>query len=104
MPPSASPYWILDADGTPVPFVGTLSDWAEWMEANRARVRVADTRLGRFRVSTIFVGTDAAWPYFETMTFAPKDSGLDLQTARTRTLAEAEEAHARAVALVRSKL
>lgn len=96
---SRESYWILDDEGNPMRFVGTLATWAEWVNANAERIRIGDTRIRRFRVSTIFAG-----PHFETMIFGPKASGLDLYAVKSNTRAEAEEQHARAVALVRSKL
>lgn len=76
--------------------------WGAWFEtANR---RVAETMLGRARVSTVFLGLNhgdvfgrgpALW--FETMTFRGDNYSRDVYMARYATWDEAETGHAAAV-------
>lgn len=53
-------YKLADDDSlTPVRFLGTLEEWAEWLGANRERCTVAFATVpGGLRVSTRFVGYD----------------------------------------------
>lgn len=75
--------------------------WGAWFEtANR---RVAETMLGRARVSTVFLGLNhgdifggrALW--FETMTFRGENYSRDVYMARYSTWDEAEAGHVVAV-------
>jgi hypothetical protein len=87
---------------TPVP-CDDLIEWAQAFEPSNRRVRL--TRIGRFRVSTVFLGLDHNWGFgppilFETMTFV--DDGIDAEGMNERddryaTWLEAEAGHQRAV-------
>jgi hypothetical protein len=92
---------------TPVPCVDLLT-WAREFETMDRRV--AETTVGDFWVSTVFLGLDHNWGHrgspllFETMVFpADKDTrGLDIHCERCSTWLEAEAQHARIVEEVRS--
>ena len=100
--------YILDGAGNPVPEPDTLK-WGQWFEdsmANDCRT-VARPNVGKFQVSTVFLGLDHSFGgeypvLFETMIFrigAEPDDGtkwLDFQE-RYSTRAEALEGHKRAV-------
>jgi hypothetical protein len=96
--------WILDPDGCPIPFLGSVVTWAQWMGDHRGWIRVGDTvvphRGHGIRISTVFLGTATRWPPFETMVFAA-GTELHLREFRSATRAEAEVAHRETVACVR---
>jgi len=82
----------------PIP-CSSLIAWGRWMiSANRC---VARSEIGCLTVSTVFLGVDHNWfggapLLFETMIFDDID---DAYQVRCSTWAEAEEMHARAVAI-----
>lgn len=86
--------YILDGK-TPVP--ADLMTWAKWFET--ADRRVDATTIGRYRVSTVFLGLDHQYGegpplIFETMVFA--DGGSDeCWCDRCSTWDEAEAMHQR---------
>lgn len=60
--PSRTFQYTLDAQGEPVPATDGLA-WAQWLEsaaASRARI-VAQTEIGPYWVSTVFLGMDHNW-------------------------------------------
>lgn len=97
-----SGYYILDADGEPIPVDDVLT-WARWFESHGDERRIAQDRLpdGRL-VSTVFLGHDHQFGsgpplIFETMTFGPEgESGNECYRYSTR--AEAIEGHVSLVA------
>ena len=89
----------------------SLLDWAKWLET--ADRRVARTEIGPLVVSTVFLGLDHRFVdssgdplLFETMIFGEHEDGdwSESYQERTSTWGEAEEAHARAVALAEARL
>lgn len=49
--------FILDDAGNPTPCDDLLA-WADWIEFNRNKRRVASTSIGEAKVSTVFLGLD----------------------------------------------
>jgi hypothetical protein len=93
-------YYIL-VDRLPVAV--DLLTWARWFEGNLETRRIGDTKIGKTRVSTVFLGLDHNYwggdpLLFETMVFG---GPLDSEMSRCATYAEAERQHAEAVATVR---
>lgn len=94
--------YILDGH-TPVPAPSLLA-WGRWFETAMEDRIVAKTDIGGTRVSTVFLGLDHNWRdgppiLFETLVFeGPWDGEMD----RCSTWAEAEDMHARMVALIRT--
>lgn len=91
--------YILDGH-KPVP--ADLMGWARWFET--ADRHVAQNNIGALRVSTVFLGLDHSFGegpplLFETMIF-----GLEGDKYQTRcsTWEEAEEMHAKALAIARA--
>lgn len=87
---------------TPVP-VDDMETWSKWF--SKASRRVALTKIGKVRVSTVFLGIDHNFGVgqpllFETMIFGGKHN--DYQ-ARCSTWEQAEAMHEKALALVRKK-
>ena len=82
----------------------SLRLWGEFMAAADKR-RVAETQVGRFRVSTVFLGLDHGFGLrplllFETMIFSDIEDAYDYQE-RCSTWAEAKAMHREAVAQAR---
>jgi hypothetical protein len=79
-----------------------MEAFAQWF-ADPANVIVAQVQIGRCFVSTVFLGTDHNWwdqgppILFETMIFTDGEPG---HCERCSTWLEAEEQHARVVAMV----
>lgn len=95
--------WILDADLRPVP-CGDLLRWAQWFEHSDRHV--AETRLGRVRISTVFLGLNHQWQpggeplLYETMIFGgARDGEID----RYATWNEAMAGHAQRVAQIAAR-
>jgi hypothetical protein len=93
-------HYILGADGEPVVEPNVIA-WAIWYET--ADRRIAETRIGGVRVSTVFLGLDHRFGdgppiLWETMIF---DGPLDGYQERYASAAEARVGHAHAVMLVR---
>ena len=70
--------WKLDDEGTPVPCRDPI-EWSKWFETTMDGSRhLGDTRVGRYRVSTIFLAVDHNWYgtgppiLWETMVFTRK--------------------------------
>jgi hypothetical protein len=86
-------FWILEGH-TPKP-VATVQEWARDFE--RGHRQVALDRVGRVKVSTVFLGIDHNFSgkgpplLFETMVFG---GPLNETQVRTATWREAEEQHA----------
>lgn len=96
-----SGYYILD--NRKAVKVHRVSEWAKWFE--KADRRVAETKIGKARVSTVFLGLDHAFGgrppmLFETMVF---DGPLDGETERCTTWEQAEAQHAAMCARVRGE-
>jgi hypothetical protein len=96
-------HYILNKDKTPVEV--DLMTWAEWF-GNTERRRVALTRLGKTRISTVFLGLDHRFGpgeplLFETMIF--DDRWHDYQD-RYCTYQQALAGHRRAVYYVSERL
>lgn len=89
---------------------GDLLDWGKWFQA--ADRRVARTEIGPIVVSTVFLGIDHNFGsegdplLFETMIFGEHQESDSSESwcERTSTWGEAEEAHARAVAIAKQRL
>jgi hypothetical protein len=97
----------IEVDGVPQPCADTV-EWAKWWStANR---QVALTEVGRFYVSTVFLGIDhnfgpAAVPIlYETMVFFEPGAAVDDYQERYATRAQALVGHERAVAWARAKV
>lgn len=89
-----SEHYILDGH-KPIPV--DLLTWARWLEENRDQKRVALDEIDGTKVSTVFLGLDHSFGdgpplLFETMTFAPGDSGEECE--RYTTWDEAVAGHA----------
>lgn len=54
--------YVLDADGNAQPEADLLK-WTEWFETHDRHV--ADDRIGDVRVSTVFLGLDHSFPFFD---------------------------------------
>lgn len=93
--------YILDGH-TVVPCDDAVQ-WSRWFEGSHARRRVARTKIGKFIVSTVFLGIDHSFgsidepKLFETMVFL-SDSLNEVYCERCGTWDEAEEQHRVAVA------
>ena len=91
-------YYILDKNKRPV-VCDDLLKWGDWMFAEesweKSPRRVAQTQVGKYFVSTIFLGLDFGLglserpQLFETLIQGPKGSEM----RRYSTWAEAEEGH-----------
>ena len=100
-------YYILRADGTPVP-CDSLIAWALWLESSGQERRVAHDQVADgIEVSTVFLGLDhnlldSGPPIlYETMVFGgPHDQLMK----RYHTRAEAAAGHRRIVAELRGVL
>lgn len=85
--------YILE-NGKPVP-CEDLFEWARWFEKTKDR-HIGDTRQGKVRVSTVFLGLDHSFSgrskpiLFETMVFGGL---LDQSQDRYSTLEEAQKGH-----------
>jgi hypothetical protein len=83
-----------------------LIGWARWFEKSRKKRIVAQERVGRFRVSTVFLALDHNFSLkgppvlFETMVF-PLTSLQDVDCDRYSTWEEAEKGHRAMVERVR---
>lgn len=102
-----STYYILEGhEARPEP---DLMTWGFWFSDIGNR-RVAETKVEGIHVSTVFLGSDHQFGngpplLFETMIFSGEAiPELDEWQDRYSTWAEAEEGHARAVALVNDAL
>jgi hypothetical protein len=77
--------------------------WAQWFETAEQRVRL--TRVGKYKVSTVFLGLDHRFHgsgppiVFETMIFTRKHEAIDYQK-RCATWREAERQHEEAIAYI----
>ncbi len=93
-------HWILDDNHNIKE--ADMETWAKFFE-DQSKRRVAQTQIGKYRVSTVFLGIEHGLGannsplLFETMVFEG-DSSDDLYCDRCSTWAEAEEMHRRAVA------
>lgn len=81
-----------------------LMTWARWLET--ADRHVDDITIGRYRISTVFLGSDHQFGegpplIFETMVFVDGGSE-DLWCERCTTWEQAEEMHKRGCDYVRS--
>jgi len=96
--------FILDKDGEAVEETDLLT-WAKWFENSMEQRRVALTKIGKYTVSTVFLGvdynfTDSRKPIlFETMVFNEEsrecgedfDMGIDRYNTRKEALAGHEK-------------
>ena len=74
--------------------------WAKWMGNNKPELRVAETFVRGYRVSTIFLGVDHNWTggdpiLFETMIFGA--GSLDQEQIRSCTYNGAERIHEKTI-------
>lgn len=94
---------------------GNVINLAQWgmLRASDNYHRVAETQVGPYWVSTVWLGIDhnftsAGDPpiIFETMVFAPNDDSLggDLDCVRYATEAQARQGHDEMVTLVRATM
>lgn len=80
-------FCVMDEDGTSRP----PKDWREWTERfEGVGHSIANTRVGRMRVSTVHLGTNLFGTPFETMIFG---GPLDLWQRRYATYEEADLGH-----------
>lgn len=99
--------YILDI-GRPVP-CPDLFMWAKWIE-NLDNRRTALTKVGPFRVSTVFLGVDHSFGegpplLWETMVFEDGDgSEMDGYTRRYATETEAIAGHREVVSMLEEEL
>lgn len=96
--------YILGPDGR-TPRIASPREWARWMETAGESRRVAETVIGRAVVSTVFLGIDHQYEegpllLFETLVMGDAGEHTDY-LEHCSTWAEAEEQHARVVAMVR---
>jgi hypothetical protein len=108
-------YYVLEGK-TPVPLDRTQANlliWGEWFE--HADRRVAQTQVGPYWVSTVFLGLDHNFTgtgppiLFETMVFSSDEEGergspVDLEMHRYSTWEVAEMGHHTIVQLVKLTL
>lgn len=102
-------YYVLDAEGQPVPTEDRLAAWALLEDA--AKRRIAADEVGELLVSTVFLGMDHNFIggppiLFETMVFRTPINppfAHDLECHRYATRAEAEAGHAEVVARLRAE-
>lgn len=84
-----------------LPVAVDLMTWAHWWAGNRDACRIGDDRIGKCRVSTVFLGLDHNFfgngdpIVFETMIFG---GPLDSEQWRYATYSDAERGHQEAVA------
>lgn len=89
-------HYILNPDGSTKTV--ELLEWAKWMEENRSERIVAQTVVGDYKVSTVFLGLDHNFGdkgdpiLFETMTFENKVSSHTFMGKERKYHKEAEEA------------
>lgn len=95
-------YILIGQSAVPEP---DLLKWAFWLEA--ADLQVALTRVGPYRVSTVFLGFDHSLGFrkeltlFETMAFC---GGEPVECERCATWLEAEQMHQRMVEQMKARL
>lgn len=98
-------FHIMDKNGEVVATHNVI-EWERWMEFNR---RVAWTMVGKYEISTVFLGLNHGFGdvplWFETMVFEPASESPrhDLDMERYRTLDEARRGHDRMVAKWQAK-
>ena len=102
--------YVLDANGEPLPIESEdVLVWAQWFEHNHKARVVAQTQIGPYFVSTVFLGIDMSFMpdgplvLWETMVFAKEkqhDSFADLDCRRYSSKQEAMEGHAATCLLV----
>jgi hypothetical protein len=110
--------YILDERGRVVR-EDDLFKWARWFEDSIEQRRVARTRVGRYLVSTVFLGIDHSWGagnpiLWETMVFSlPKSPEEELDICHYREAEmrrcsgnreQAEAQHADVVALLQKEV
>jgi hypothetical protein len=115
-------YFVLDDDGEPMP-VADVAAWAQW-SGELANRLVAQTTVGEYRVSTVFLGLVHGFDrqgkpvLWETMVFGPPEDADPLYMAmtglkkvypglhqkRASCRADALRAHAEGEALAREAL
>lgn len=103
-------FYILDLDDNPKE-VDSIT-WAKWFQVNQARRIVQQTMLGKYKVSTVFLGVnynmlDGGDPVlYETMVFNTEGENPheDLGCWRYTDQTEAREGHERVVEAVEKEL
>lgn len=94
-------YYVLDKDHNAIP-TDDVYEWAKMYEDNSKKRRVASTQVGKYWVSTVFLGIDHSLGddsppiLFESMVFSDTESDLDCK--RYCTWNEALAGHERMVA------
>lgn len=102
-------HYILDEKGTPVAV--SLMAWADWFQKDLEQTRrVAISRIGPYKVSTVFLGLDYNYSptgppvLWETMVFQKKNPGHDIEMDRcSGSREQAEAMHQKMVELVKEK-
>lgn len=110
--------YILDAAGNPVAELDLMA-WAAWFEesCNKSKRRVGDEKIGRHRISTVFLGLDHNYGegppvLWETMVFRKESPGKkwirgdfkDVEMDRcSGSREQAEAMHQKMVKLVKEK-
>lgn len=100
--------YVLGLDGEPVP-VDDVQIWARWWET--ADRRIAFDVVGRYHVSTVFLGIDHGWlggppVLWETMVF-DRESGSQWRDEWCHRYSSRDEAalgHSMTVSLVRAEV
>lgn len=92
--------YILDEQGNPIEEPDVLK-WGEWFETSNARRRVADTKSGSVRVSTVFMALDHSFGgevpvLYESMVWV---DGKDVEQERYETKLQALMGHQKLVAI-----
>ena len=91
-----SGHYILNESHEVIPV--DMMTWVRWFETNLARKRVRLTRVGKYKVSTVFLGSDHAFGggpplLFETMAFDGKIGGNEVCCRRCSTWDQAVVQH-----------
>lgn len=109
--------FILDENNSPI-LADSTTAWAAWYESAGEKRRVGSDVVGRYEVSTVFLGLDHSWSLrgwpilFETMVFrlaadgdrdrnAHEGDDIDMMMERYPTWSEAEAGHARMIEYVK---
>lgn len=100
-------HYILNDKGEPVP-EPDLIKWAQWFEATERHV--GDERVGKFRISTVFLGLDHSYSeqgpplLWETMVFADGDPNDHDMTRCSGSREQAEAMHQKMVELIKATM
>ena len=102
-----SDWYTLDDKNDVVGPCDDFLDGCRWQKENQEQRKVAKDQVGKYRISTLFLGLDHSFRrggpplIFETMIFEG-DGWTDLYVDRYSTWKEAEEGHKKAVGLAKT--